>query len=71
MTVEQNAKPYQLGILEKIIVKFFSDAKNMARDVRACFLRIFQEVGGLEESGAQTLLKNMEKQRQYQADVWS
>lgn len=43
----------------------------MARDVQACFLRIFKEVGGLEESAAQKLLKDMERQRRYQADVWS
>lgn len=47
------------------------DARNMARDVQLMFLRIFQEVGRLDEADAQKLLKDLERQRRYQADVWS
>lgn len=43
----------------------------MARDVQSTFLRIFQEVGGYSESAAHKLLKDLERQRRYQADVWS
>lgn len=43
----------------------------MARDVQATFLKIFQEVGAMDETGAQKLLKDLERQRRYQADVWS
>lgn len=47
------------------------DARNMARDVQNTFLRIFTEVGELDENGAQKLMKDLERQRRYQADVWS
>jgi hypothetical protein len=48
-----------------------SDARNMARDVQNVFYRIFAEVGGLDLEASQKLMKDMEKQRLYQADVWS
>jgi len=47
------------------------DARNMARDVQNTFLRIFKEVGGLDEVSAPKLMKDLERQRRYQADVWS
>ena len=47
------------------------DARNMARDVHATFLRIFQEVGQMDEPGSHKLFKDLERQRRYQADVWS
>jgi len=47
------------------------DARNMARDVQNKFLEIFREVGSLDGAGAEKLLKELEKQRRYQADVWS
>jgi sulfite reductase alpha subunit-like flavoprotein len=43
----------------------------MARDVQNVFYRIFAEVGGLDLEASQKLMKDMEKQRLYQADVWS
>lgn len=43
----------------------------MARDVQNTFLRIFQEVGGKSEEESQKLFKDLERQRRYQADVWS
>lgn len=43
----------------------------MARDVQGTLLRIFQEIGGMDEIKAQELLKSLERQRRYQADVWS
>uniref|UniRef100_A0A1I7ZKU9 NADPH--hemoprotein reductase n=1 Tax=Steinernema glaseri TaxID=37863 RepID=A0A1I7ZKU9_9BILA len=47
------------------------DARNMARDVQNTFSRIFTEVGGKTEAEAQKLFHDMERQRRYQADVWS
>uniref|UniRef100_A0A915D1C9 NADPH--hemoprotein reductase n=1 Tax=Ditylenchus dipsaci TaxID=166011 RepID=A0A915D1C9_9BILA len=47
------------------------DARNMARDVQGTFLRVFEEVGGLEKVAATNLMKDLERQRRYQADVWS
>ncbi|CAJ0578767.1 unnamed protein product, partial [Mesorhabditis spiculigera] len=47
------------------------DARNMAKDVQACLLRIIREVGGLEEEAATKFFKDLERQRRYQADVWS
>jgi hypothetical protein len=49
----------------------FSDARNMAKDVQNTFLKIFKEVGEMSVDSAQKLLKDMERQRRYQADVWS
>lgn len=49
----------------------FRDARNMARDVQNTFLKIAQQNGGLNEEGAQKWLREMERQRRYQADVWS
>lgn len=43
----------------------------MARDVMATLLRIFREIGQLDEAAAQKFMKNLEHQRRYQADVWS
>lgn len=43
----------------------------MARDVLATMLRIFREVGQKDEKDAQQLMKDLERQRRYQADVWS
>ena len=43
----------------------------MARDVQAALTRIFREIGGKSETDATALLKDLEKQRRYQADVWS
>ncbi|PIO54387.1 hypothetical protein TELCIR_24251, partial [Teladorsagia circumcincta] len=47
------------------------DARNMARDVQNTLMRIFQEEGGKNEDEAVILFKNLERQRRYQADVWS
>ncbi|KHN78699.1 NADPH--cytochrome P450 reductase [Toxocara canis] len=47
------------------------DARNMARDVRNTLLKTFIEVGGKTESEAQKMLKDLERHRRYQADVWS
>ncbi|KAK0415662.1 hypothetical protein QR680_012048 [Steinernema hermaphroditum] len=47
------------------------DARNMARDVQNTFSKIFTEVGGKTEAEAQKLFHDMERQRRYQADVWS
>jgi sulfite reductase alpha subunit-like flavoprotein len=43
----------------------------MARDVQNIFYRIFGEIGGLDVDASQKLMKDMERQRLYQADVWS
>ncbi|KAH7695092.1 FAD binding domain containing protein [Aphelenchoides avenae] len=47
------------------------DARNMARDVHNTFLRIFTDVGAKTEEEANKLMKDLERQRRYQADVWS
>ncbi|KAI6241541.1 NADPH--cytochrome P450 reductase [Aphelenchoides fujianensis] len=47
------------------------DARNMARDVLATLLRIMREVGQMDEAAAQKFMKDLERQRRYQADVWS
>jgi len=47
------------------------DARNMARDVQAMFVKIAMEVGGKTEDEATKLMKEFERQKRYQADVWS
>lgn len=47
------------------------DARNMAKDVQKCLLRIFVEIGGKNVDDASKFLKDLERQRRYQADVWS
>ncbi|VDK49201.1 unnamed protein product [Anisakis simplex] len=47
------------------------DARNMARDVQNTFVKIFVEIGGKTLVEAQKLQKDLERQRRYQADVWS
>jgi NADPH-ferrihemoprotein reductase len=47
------------------------DARYMARDVHNTFIRIFTEVGQKDETEANKLMKDLERQRRYQADVWS
>lgn len=47
------------------------DARNMARDVQNAMLRIMKELGGKDEAEAAKFFKDMERQRRYQADVWS
>jgi sulfite reductase alpha subunit-like flavoprotein len=43
----------------------------MARDVQNTLYKIFEQVGGLGNKEGQKLMKDMERQRLYQADVWS
>lgn len=49
----------------------FSDARNMARDVQAMFVKIAMEIGGKTEEEATKFMKELERQKRYQADVWS
>jgi sulfite reductase alpha subunit-like flavoprotein len=43
----------------------------MARDVQATFVRIAMSVGGKDEPDANKFIKELERLRRYQADVWS
>jgi len=47
------------------------DARNMARDVQNKMLEIFRTEGLQTETESLKLLKDLERQRRYQADVWS
>jgi len=58
--VEQGAHIYVCG-----------DARNMARDVQAMFIKIAMELGGKTEEEATKFIKELERQKRYQADVWS
>lgn len=49
----------------------YSDAKNMATDVRSFVLSIVQKHGGLDEAASVQYVKKMEAQKRYSADVWS
>uniref|UniRef100_A0AC35FPF0 NADPH--hemoprotein reductase n=1 Tax=Panagrolaimus sp. PS1159 TaxID=55785 RepID=A0AC35FPF0_9BILA len=58
--IQNNANIYVCG-----------DARNMARDVQNTFLKVFQQIGGMEVEASQKFFKDLERQRRYQADVWS
>ncbi len=49
----------------------FSDARNMAREVRDIILETIVTEGKKSKQEAETYLKRMESQRRYSADVWS
>lgn len=49
----------------------FSDAKNMAVDVRNILTKILSTKGNMSEADAVQYLKKMEAQKRYSADVWS
>lgn len=50
---------------------FYSDARNMAKDVHNIILDVIQELGQKTKSEAEAYIKKMESQRRYSADVWS
>lgn len=54
-----------------LIGTFFSDAKNMASDVRNIIIKILIEKGQMTEQQAQAYLKKMETQKRLSSDVWS
>lgn len=49
----------------------FSDAKNMAVDVRNILTKILSTKGNMSEADAVQYLKKMEAMKRYSADVWS
>jgi NADPH-ferrihemoprotein reductase len=49
----------------------YSDAKNMATDVRNIMLNVIKTNGKLTDTDAQQYIKKMEAQKRYSADVWS
>lgn len=54
-----------------IQIFYFSDAKNMATDVRNILMNIIKTKGNMSDSDAQQYLKKMDAQKRYSADVWS
>lgn len=58
-------------ILPLTYLSSFSDAKNMATDVRNILLKVLQSKGNMSESEATQYVKKMEAQKRYSADVWS
>lgn len=53
-----------------IILPLSSDAKNMARDVQQCLIKMIAKKESKSEEEAQTAFKTFEKSRRYLADVW-
>lgn len=58
-------------LIFKLFSSDYSDAKNMANDVRNILLNIIKTKGNMDEAGALQYLKKMEAQKRYSADVWS
>ena len=50
---------------------FYSDARNMARDVHDIIIDLCGKYGQMSASDAQAFVKKLETQRRYSADVWS
>lgn len=76
MATLHNLFKYMLGLITiKLCIfffsSFFSDAKNMAVDVRNILIKILSTKGNMSEAEAQQHLKKMEAQKRYSADVWS
>jgi sulfite reductase (NADPH) flavoprotein alpha-component len=46
------------------------DMKQMARDVQATLLRIFEVQGGMSEEKALEYLKKLKKEKRFQTDVY-
>ena len=50
---------------------YFSDARNMARDVHNLLVTIVKENGGLSENEAIDYVKKLSAKGRYSVDVWS
>ena len=50
---------------------FFSDARNMARDVHNLLVTIVKENGGMTENEATDYVKKLSAKGRYSVDVWS
>lgn len=60
-----------LHIVDNLFVCFFSDARNMARDVHDTLLSILQECGQLDSARAADYIKKLQNKGRYSCDVWS
>lgn len=58
-------------VISSFSLFFYSDARNMAKDVHNIILDVIQELGQKSKSEAEAYIKKMESQRRYSADVWS
>ncbi len=63
-------KSFENNLLNRNSFKF-SDARNMAREVRDIILEAIETQGNKSKQEAENYLKRMESQRRYSADVWS
>lgn len=50
---------------------YFSDARNMARDVHTLLVSIVKKNGGLSENEAIDYVKKLSAKGRYSVDVWS
>lgn len=50
---------------------YFSDARNMARDVHNLLVTIVKENGGLSDNEAIDYVKKLSAKGRYSVDVWS
>lgn len=60
-----------LKIYLYFIIFFFSDARNMARDVHNVLLKILKEHGVMDTEKAENYIKKMQNKGRYSCDVWS
>ena len=58
------------GLTNKMFL-FFSDARNMARDVHNLLVSIVKENGGMTENEATDYVKKLSAKGRYSVDVWS
>lgn len=57
------------SLINKLV--YFSDARNMARDVHNLLVTIVKENGGLSENEAIDYVKKLSAKGRYSVDVWS
>ena len=62
--------PFSLTSLT-IRLLYFSDARNMARDVHNILLTIVKENGSMSENEAADYVKKLSAKGRYSVDVWS
>lgn len=50
---------------------FYSDARNMAKDVHSVLEQIIMQKGNMDEAQAEDYIKKLQNKGRYSSDVWS
>lgn len=50
---------------------FYSDARNMAKDVHSVLEQIIMQKGNMDKAQAEDYIKKLQNKGRYSSDVWS